>query len=188
MNLRAADTGSATWNIDALLAQLAESLSAFLTLNNRQKPVLIGLHRGGVWVAAALQKLLAEQFKLEAAIGSLDISFYRDDFATAGLQGAVQTSQLPVDIAGRHLVLIDDILYTGRTIRAAMNELFDYGRPASITLAVLIERDGRELPIQADCVAERIKLPANQVLKLSRNAEGSLILLLHERNGAQGIA
>ena len=186
MKLSASDPPIENWQIDELLAQLASSLSAFLTLHNRPKPVLIGLHRGGVWVARALHQLLGEQFKLEAPVGSLDISFYRDDFATAGLQGGTQASSLPVDIDGKHLVLIDDILYTGRTIRAAMNELFDYGRPASITLVVLIERDGRELPIQADCVAARIKLPANQVLKLSQNPKGKLELVLHERTGAQG--
>jgi pyrimidine operon attenuation protein / uracil phosphoribosyltransferase len=179
---------AARWNVDALLAQLAQSVSAFLLANNRHKPVLIGLHRGGVWIAQALQKSLSEQFELDATIGSLDISFYRDDFATAGLQGVSQASQLPVDINGRHLVLIDDILYTGRTIRAAMNEIFDYGRPSSITLAALIERGGRELPIQADCVAQRVNLPANQVLKLSQNTDGTLALLLHERGPAQGSA
>lgn len=183
-----ASTQTPEWNIDALQNQLAQSVSAFLIANNRHKPVLIGLHRGGVWVAQALRKALAEQFELDAAIGSLDISFYRDDFATAGLHGVSQASQLPVDIDGRHLVLIDDIVYTGRTIRAAMNELFDYGRPASITLAALIERDGRELPIQTDCVAQRVKLPANQVLKLSQNSNGTLALLLHERGAAQGLA
>ncbi len=162
----------------ALLAQLTSSVSDFLLARGRNNPLIIGLHRGGVWVANALHHSL----KVDLQIGQLDISFYRDDFATAGLPSTAIGSQLPVDINGRHVVLVDDILYTGRTIRAAMNELFDYGRPASITLAVLIERDGRELPIQADCIGARIRLPTNQVLKLSQKHDGSLALVLHERN------
>jgi pyrimidine operon attenuation protein / uracil phosphoribosyltransferase len=168
-----------------LLAQLTKSISDFLLARGRNNPLIIGLHRGGVWVANALHCSLAESLKLDLQIGQLDISFYRDDFATAGLPSTAIGSQLPVDINGRHVLLVDDILYTGRTIRAAMNELFDYGRPASITLAVLIERDGRELPMQADCIGARIGLPTNQVLKLSQKHDGSLALILHERSVRQ---
>ena len=165
-----------------LLAQLTTSVSEFLRMRGRQKPLIIGLHRGGVWVANALHCSLMQANTLaDPHIGQLDISFYRDDFATAGLPGTAKGSQLPVDINGRDVLLVDDILYTGRTIRAAMNELFDYGRPTSITLAALIERDGRELPIHADCVGARISLPANQVLKLSQTQSGGLALVLHER-------
>ena len=124
---------------------------------------MIGIHTGGVWVAERLHKAL----KLSEALGTLDISFYRDDFTRIGMNPQVKASQLPVNIDGRHVILVDDVLHTGRTIRAAMNELFDYGRPASIKLAVLLERDGRELPIQADFVGEHMKLNKGQHVKLT---------------------
>src|SRR3990172_1289698 len=110
-----------------------------------RRPAIVGIHTGGVWVARRLHKLL----DLEDPLGSLDISFYRDDFTRIGVNPQVKASNLPIDIENRHVILVDDVLHTGRTIRAALNEIFDYGRPASVTLAVLIERDGRELPIAA---------------------------------------
>ena len=97
----------------------------------------------------------------------LDISFYRDDFSQIGLNPQVKPSQLPLDISGKHIILIDDVLHTGRTVRAALNELFDYGRPASVTLVVLIDRGGRELPVTADVVGMRLDLQPHQQVKLS---------------------
>ncbi len=108
----------------------------------------MGIYTGGVWIAQRLHQLL----RLECPLGTLDISFYRDDFTRVGMNPQVKPSLLPVSIEDRHVILVDDILNTGRTIRAALNELFDYGRPASILLAVLVDRGGRELPIQADVV------------------------------------
>jgi len=115
---------------------------------NRKKidnPLMIGIHTGGVWIAEQLHKCL----KIEEPLGTLNISFYRDDFSRIGLNPKVEPSDIPFEIEDRHIILVDDVLQTGRTIRAAMNEIFDFGRPASITLATLINRDGRELPIEA---------------------------------------
>ncbi len=123
---------------------------------------MIGIHTGGVWVAQQLHQRL----KLNEPLGTLDISFYRDDFTRIGIHPQVQPSTLPLSVDGRHIILVDDVLYTGRTIRAAFNELFDYGRPASIMLAVLVERDGRELPIQADAVGQHVSLKAGEQIKL----------------------
>lgn len=146
-------------DIDASLAHMAEGLRALLP----RRPLIVGIHTGGVWLAQRLHTAL----KLTEPLGTLDISFYRDDFTRLGMHPQVKTSNLPVNIEDRHLILVDDVLHTGRTIRAALNEIFDYGRPASITLAVLIARDGRELPIQADVVGQALKLSKTQHIKLT---------------------
>src|SRR5258706_9142920 len=109
---------------------------------------LIGIHTGGVWIAERLHQAL----KLGAGLGALDVSFYRDDYDQRGLHRNVKRSEIPFEIDGRDLILVDDVLYTGRTIRAALNEIFDYGRPASVKLAALIDRGGRQLPIAAQFV------------------------------------
>jgi pyrimidine operon attenuation protein/uracil phosphoribosyltransferase len=145
-------------SIDDALGRMAEALKPLLS----RKPLMIGIRTGGAWVAERLHRML----KLPDPLGSLDISFYRDDFTRIGLNPQVKASALPVDVEGRHLILVDDVLHTGRTIRAAMNEIFDYGRPASVTLAVLIERDGRELPIEAAVVGGHVKLKAREHVKL----------------------
>lgn len=145
------------------LDQLAASLNAFLQTHAIDDPLMIGIHTGGVWVAEALRERLDPTIPL----GTLDISFYRDDFSRIGFNPEVRPSEIPFDVDDRHIILVDDVLYTGRTIRAAMNEIFDYGRPASISLAVLLQRDGRQLPITADLVGMTIQLEANQQIKLS---------------------
>jgi pyrimidine operon attenuation protein/uracil phosphoribosyltransferase len=145
-------------DLDASLGHMAEGLRAF----SARKPVMIGIHTGGVWVAEHLHKRVG----IEEPLGSLDISFYRDDFTRVGVNPQVKTSNLPVSVEGRHVILVDDVLHTGRTIRAALNEIFDYGRPASVTLAVLIERDGRELPIEAQVIGTKMKLAKKQHVKL----------------------
>src|SRR5947207_8974083 len=117
---------------------------------------LIGIVTGGAWLAERLHAAL----KLEVPFGTLDVSFYRDDFQHKGLKRKVAPSDIPFDVEGRDLILVDDVLYTGRTIRAAMNELFDYGRPASIRLATLIDRGGRELPIAPQFVGTELEVPA----------------------------
>ncbi len=128
---------------------------------------LVGITSGGAWLAERLQKDLG----LEGVHGTISSSMHRDDFAQRGLAAGGQT-KLPFDVNGAHIVLLDDVLYTGRTLRAVINELFDYGRPASVKLAVLVDRGGRELPIQADYAAARVSLSAAQSLALARNGTG----------------
>ena len=134
---------------------------------------LIGIHTGGVWIAERLHRDL----QLKVPLGTLDVSFYRDDYEKIGLHRNVKASSIPFEIEGRHLVLVDDVLYTGRTIRAAMNELFDYGRPASIRLAALVDRGGRELPVAARFVGATITLAASQSIELTRDSNGRLELV-----------
>ena len=147
---------------EALLEQLGDGLAAWLESSGRRDPLLVGIHTGGAWVAERLHA----RFGFAEPLGRLDIAFYRDDFTRVGMHPQVRPSQLPFEVEDRHLVLVDDVLHTGRTIRAALNELFDYGRPASVALAVLIDRGGRELPIAADVVGARLELPATRHVKL----------------------
>ncbi len=149
-------------DVDELIERLSQQVHARLSRRTSTQALMIGIQTGGLWIADAL----AQAMKLEDPVGRLDIGFYRDDFARNGLSAALPPSHLPWPIDGRHVVLVDDVLYTGRTIRAAINEIFDYGRPASITLAVLVSRDGRELPIQADAVGAELALPAGTSIKL----------------------
>ena len=153
---------------DELLAQLAEKLKTLLNNKAIDNPLMVGIHTGGVWVATRLhQQLNLSETIFSDPLATLDISFYRDDFSRIGMNPKVKPSQLPPDVDDRHIILVDDVLHTGRTIRAAMNELFDYGRPASITLVCLMERSGRELPLQADIVGEHIKLNEGEHIKLT---------------------
>jgi pyrimidine operon attenuation protein/uracil phosphoribosyltransferase len=135
-----------------------------------KKPLLVGIHTGGVWVAQALQALLGEDF-FAAPLGTLNIAYYRDDFTRIGMHPQVSPSDLPFDVDNRHLILVDDVFYSGRTTRAALNEIFDYGRPATVTLTVLIERNGRELPIRPDIVGATVQLEKGQQLKLRKSAD-----------------
>ena len=128
---------------------------------------LVGITSGGAWLAERLQKDLG----LEGVHGTISSSMHRDDFAQRGLAAGGQT-KLPFDVNGTHIVLLDDVLYTGRTLRAVINELFDYGRPASVKLAVLVDRGGRELPIHADYAGASVSLSAAQSLALARNDAG----------------
>lgn len=145
---------------------LAEQLRPLLA----DDPAIIGIHTGGVWVADSLRDLLGRQ----EPIGVIDVSFYRDDFGAKGLHPQVRPSEIPFEVEGRHLILVDDVLFTGRTIRAALNEIFDYGRPASVTLAVLADRGGRELPIYAECCVWTPDLAEEESLVLTRNSAGTL--------------
>jgi len=145
-------------DIDATIAYMADELRPWAV----RQPIMIGIHTGGVWVAERLHRLL----DLPEPLGTLDISFYRDDFTRVGVNPTVKTSNLPMNIEDRHVILVDDVLHTGRTIRAALNEIFDYGRPASVTLAVLLNRDGRELPIEAQIVGHHLKLKRSEHIKL----------------------
>lgn len=150
-------------NIPLLIERMTDELAARMQQAGRSNPVMVGIHTGGVWVAGELHPRL----DISEPIGSLDISFYRDDFTRIGINPVVRPSRLPFNVDNRHIILVDDVLHTGRTIRAAMNELFDYGRPASILLAVLVERDGRELPIQANVIGTHIELDRNEHIKLT---------------------
>ncbi len=147
---------------DALIAKLAKDLKEHLARRNRDAPLMVGVHTGGVWVAKKLHELLA----IEAPLGTLNINFYRDDFTRIGMHPMVTPSDL-FSVDDRHVVLIDDVLHTGRTIRAALNEIFDYGRPASVTLGALVERSGREIPVQADAIGESLNLASHEYVKLS---------------------
>ncbi len=133
---------------------------------------LIGIVTGGAWLAERLHAAL----KLEVPFGTLDVSFYRDDFQHKGLKRQIAPSDIPFEVEGRDLILVDDVLYTGRTIRAAMNELFDYGRPARIRLASLVDRGGRELPIAAQFVGATLDI--RESVDLKRDAQGRLSLAL----------
>ena len=146
-----------------LLPQMAAALSAHLQQHQIAEPRYIGIHTGGAWVAEALLQAMGQS----APLGTLDVSFYRDDFTQNGLHPQVRPSALPFEIEGQHLVLIDDVLMSGRTIRAAMNELFDYGRPASVTLVCLLDLDAGELPISPDVVGATLSLAPHQRVKLS---------------------
>ena len=139
---------------------------------------LVGIHTGGVWLAERLHDALG----VKTPLGSLDVSFYRDDYEKIGLHRDVKRSDIPFDVEGRQLILVDDVLFTGRTIRAAMNELFDYGRPSSIKLAALIDRGGRELPIAAQWVAQNIEVPHDKAIELKRDETGRLSLAWYERS------
>ncbi|MCL7743777.1 bifunctional pyr operon transcriptional regulator/uracil phosphoribosyltransferase PyrR [Guyparkeria hydrothermalis] len=142
--------------IDRLEAQIRESRQR----GEFTDPLIVGIHTGGVWVADALHRALG----CTEPLGRLNITFYRDDFHTLGLHPQVSPSDLSVDVDGRDIILVDDVLFTGRTVRAAMNELFDYGRPRCIALAVLYQRDGRELPICADWAGQEVALgPDEQI-------------------------
>lgn len=153
--------------IDTMIARMADELrSRFKNAGEKNKiedALMIGIHTGGVWVAEQLHA----QLGIAQALGKLDISFYRDDFSRIGMNPQVKPSQLPTTVDDSHIILVDDILHTGRTIRAALNEIFDYGRPASVTLVVLGERSGRELPIQADIVGQHLSLSEHEHVKLT---------------------
>ena len=163
---------------EQLLQTLAEKLRPLIQDNT----ALVGIHSGGAWLVERLLPLLAQGRELPH--GLLDISFYRDDFSRIGLHPQTKPSQIPFDVQDKHIILIDDVLYTGRTIRAAMNELFDYGRPAGIVLAALVSRNGRELPIAADVAAAEMTLGADQNLQLLRRADGRFHLKLEEKPDA----
>lgn len=158
--------------VDQLLHKMAGDLQSRLDARHVTKPLMIGIHSGGVWVAERLHALL----HLDEPLGKLDISFYRDDFTRIGLNPAVRPSRLPFTVDGRHIILVDDVLYTGRTVRAALNEIFDYGRPDSVILATLVDRGGRELPIQADVVGTSMSLSTHEHVKLSGPTPLQLII------------
>ena len=159
---------------EALCTQLAAQLKPAL----KATTAMIGIHTGGAWLAERLHAMLA----LADPLGLMDIAFYRDDYAKQGLHHDPKRTRIPFEIEGRDLLLVDDVLYTGRTVRAAMNELFDYGRPRSIALVVLADRGGRQLPICPQHCGAQVEVPEGMRLRLKRAAAGKLSLEI-ERAG-----
>ncbi|HEY4542972.1 MAG TPA: bifunctional pyr operon transcriptional regulator/uracil phosphoribosyltransferase PyrR [Noviherbaspirillum sp.] len=157
------------FDAEALYRTLAGQVT--VALSGASKIAVVGIYSGGAWIAERLAAELNVQ-----SIGYIDVSFYRDDFAEKGLPAEVKPTHIPFDVEGATVLLVDDVLYTGRTTRAAINELFDYGRPARVMLAALIDRGGRELPVAADFVAERINLDQDQRLVLQRAEDGRFSL------------
>jgi pyrimidine operon attenuation protein / uracil phosphoribosyltransferase len=154
----------------ALYAELLKGVRSMRAANTQ----LVGITSGGAWLAEALHKDLG----LPGKPGIISSAMHRDDYAQRGLASSVQT-QIPFDVNGADIILLDDVLYTGRTIRAVLNELFDFGRPAKVQLAVLVDRGGRQLPIEASFAAARMTLPADQVLALARSDDGKLSFEVH---------
>ena len=148
--------------IQAALDRMARAMQA-------EKVCIIGIQRGGAIVADALQQRL-QSVGCGIERGNLDISFYRDDLDTIAAHPEVHPSDIPFDVGGRDIWLVDDVLYTGRTIRAALGEIFDYGRPDRVRLAVLVDRGGRELPIAADLTGLHHEAPAGMSVELVANA------------------
>ena len=158
---------------EALYRELLRGVKALRATGDAR---LVGVTSGGAWLAERLQKDLG----LPGSAGVISSAMHRDDFSRRGLAAAAQQTQLDFDVNGTHVILLDDVLYTGRTIRAVLNELFDYGRPASVRLAVLVDRGGRELPVQADFAAARVALPGSQSLALARNEQGTFQFQVQE--------
>lgn len=157
---------------EALYRELLRGVQQISGANTR----LVGITSGGAWLAERLQ----QDMKLPGDAGKISSAMHRDDFAQRGLSSGGQTV-LPFDVNGADILILDDVLYTGRTIRAVINELFDYGRPASVKLAVLVDRGGRELPIEANFAAARVSLAANQSLALARSETGVFSFDVKER-------
>jgi pyrimidine operon attenuation protein/uracil phosphoribosyltransferase len=153
-----------TLDAEALYAELLRGVRPLCTADTR----LVGIASGGAWLAERLHADLQRP----GQAGLISSAMHRDDYGQRGMVAGASATTLSFDVQGAHIVLLDDVLYTGRTIRAALNELFDYGRPASVRLAVLVDRGARELPIEADFAAARVTLPASQSLALARADDG----------------
>ena len=154
-------------------SQIPDAESALAALADRMRPAVafdaafVGIYSGGAWIADRLAKMIPG----EHPVGYIDVSFYRDDFARSGLKSGAKRSELPFDVEGATIILVDDVLFTGRSVRAAVNELFDYGRPARIELAVLVDRGGRELPVEATYCGARLAMARSLSLALARDGE-----------------
>ena len=162
---------------EALYAELLRGVKGLIAMSAGSLQ-LVGVTSGGAWLAARLQRELG----LDGEIGVISSAMHRDDYKQRGLSASAEQTRLPFDVDGAHVLLIDDVLYTGRTIRAVINELFDYGRPASVQLAVLVDRGGRELPMQADFAAVRLALPVSQSFELARDAQGHFTFVVQDKN------
>jgi pyrimidine operon attenuation protein/uracil phosphoribosyltransferase len=156
---------------EALLNELAERMRPQVSADT----ALIGIRTGGVWLAERLHRALG----LKQPLGTIDVSFYRDDYQSRGLNARVKPSDIPFEVADADVILVDDVLYTGRTIRAAINELFDYGRPQRIRLAALVDRGGRELPIAPQFLGAEVRVADNEQIELQKGADGRLSLVVN---------
>jgi len=161
---------------EELLLRLAERMRVSVTADT----ALIGIHTGGVWLAQRLHEMLG----LKQPLGTIDVSFYRDDYGSRGLHPKVRPSDIPFDVVDADIVVVDDVLHTGRTIRAAMNELFDYGRPMSIRLAALVDRGGRQLPIAPQFVGAEVSVAEGEQIELKKSEQGQLSLVLNRQEDA----
>src|SRR5690625_2767202 len=148
-------------DVEGALARLISDIEPMV--RNDPSVVIVGIETGGAWIAQRLH----EHFQLATELCAINISFYRDDFSTMGLHPRVGPSHIPADIDDKEIILVDDVLYTGRTVRAALNELFDYGRPSAVRLAVLVDRGERELPFAPDAVGLQLSLDGEQQIKLT---------------------
>ena len=166
-------------SVESLIDQLTQQLTPFFS-SPESEPLIVGIETGGVWIAERLRQRIIP----DAELGRLNISFYRDDFTRNGLHPTVKPSNLPTNIDDRVVILVDDVLQSGRTVRAAMNELFDYGRPRRILLAILIDRGQREIPIQADFVGASLSLDSDSHIKLAGPEPLQLELKTLEQHGA----
>jgi pyrimidine operon attenuation protein/uracil phosphoribosyltransferase len=169
-------TSTNDFDAEALYRLLLEQVRAGLA--DAQDPAIVGIYSGGAWLA----ERLAHDLDLKGRLGFIDVSFYRDDYAKKGLHPEVKPTQIGFNVDGATILLVDDVLYTGRTTRAAINVLFDYGRPACIKLATLLDRGGRELPVAADFAGQRVTLAPGQLASLQRDSAGQLSLTIEEDN------
>ena len=158
---------------EALFADLKAQMASSIAFDAK----LVGVFSGGAWLADRLKAELDGEHE----VGYIDVSFYRDDLSTSGLKNNVRSTHIPFSVEGAHIVIVDDVLFTGRSIRAAVNTLFDYGRPASVQLAVLVDRGGRELPIAADYIGVPLIVATDLMLTLSKNNDGTFALTTEER-------
>lgn len=175
MSTTSSPPGLLALDAEALYAELRRGVAALMTPHT----CLVGIVSGGQWLAERLQADLQQDLGRPVGAGAITSALHRDDFSRRGLAGGGQT-QLPFEIDGADVLLLDDVLYTGRTIRAVVNELFDYGRPARVRLAVLVDRGGRELPMAADFAAARVTLPAHRLLALARGQDGRFTFRIDE--------
>jgi pyrimidine operon attenuation protein/uracil phosphoribosyltransferase len=155
---------------EALLVSLAEQIRR----DAGSSIALVGIYTGGVWIAERLHRVLG----LSTPVGTIDVAFWRDDYKKTGLRPGVKPSDIPFKVEGADIILVDDVLYTGRTIRAAMNEIFDYGRPLSIRLAALVDRGGRQLPICPQYLGAAVEVERDQTIELRRDGDERLSLWL----------
>ncbi len=158
---------------EPMIAVLAEKIGTLPT-----DTAIVGIHTGGAWVAERLHKMLGGAHPL----GSLAVTLHRDDFAKRGLHPTKKSTEIDFDVDGRHILLVDDVIYTGRSLRAALNEIFDFGRPASVKLAVLVDRGSRELPFQPDYAAMTMAVAGDQELQLMQTVNGALRFELHAKD------
>jgi pyrimidine operon attenuation protein/uracil phosphoribosyltransferase len=171
-----AATADAGFDAESLYRKLLDQVRA--VLDGLPDAAIVGIHSGGAWLA----ERLARDLGLESRLGFIDVSFYRDDYARKGLHPDVKPTRIEFNVDGATILLVDDVLHTGRTVRAAINVLFDYGRPQRIMLAALATRGGRELPVAADFAGAHATLEPGKSLALSRDASGKLSLTIEDDN------